>query len=85
MKDMDFSINYNLMFSDQDVPTRANTPLVFSGNNNFRGHYLQAILKYKFSPHLSGHLWSEFVFPGHFYTTSGQMMTFLRAELWLTF
>ena len=84
-KKMDFSLNYNALFSDQDVPTRANVSTAFSQNNNFRGHYLQAILKYKFSQHMSGHLWSEFVFPGHFYADTGQAMTFLRAELLFTF
>ena len=89
-KRMDFSINYNALFSDQAVATRQNisassvtglTP--FTGTGNFRGHYLQAILKYKFSQHLSGHLWSEFVFPGDYYQST-QMMTFLRAELLFT-
>jgi hypothetical protein len=84
MKDLDFSLNYNLMYSDQDVPTRANAPTAFSNNDSFRGHYLQAILKYKFSKHMTGHLWSEFVFPGHFYTSSGEAMTFLRAEMMFT-
>ena len=84
MKDLDFSVNYNLMYSDQDTPTRANVPKAFSYNGDFRGHYLQAILKYKFSKHVSGHLWSEFVFPGHFYAAP-QTMTFLRAELLFTF
>jgi hypothetical protein len=81
---LNFNLNYNLMFADQDVPTRAIVPTAFSQNDNFRGHYLQAILKYKFSKHMSGHLWSEFVFPGHFYTDVGQPMMFLRAELMFT-
>jgi hypothetical protein len=85
MRNMDFSLNYNLMYSDQDTPTRANQPQLFSRNGSFRGHYLQAILKYKFSQHVSGHLWSEFVFPGNFYASGDQAMTFLRAELWFTF
>ncbi len=87
---MNFSVNYNVMFAQQDVPTRANVPTAFTGTDgnpgggNFRGHYLQAILKYQFSRHMSGHLWSEFVFPGNYYV-SDQTMTFLRAELWFTF
>jgi hypothetical protein len=82
---MDFNVNYNLMYSDHSLPTRANVPNAFSNHDNFRGHYLQTILKYKFSRHVAGHLWSEFVFPGHFYTSSGQAMTFLRAEMMFTF
>jgi len=41
------------------------------------------VLKYKFSKHLSGHLWSEFVFPGDYYVNR-DMITFLRAEIMLT-
>jgi hypothetical protein len=89
-KKMDCSLNYNVLFANQDVPTRQNiapnpvtglTP--FTDTGNFRGQYLQAILRYKFSAHMSGHLWSEFVFPGDFYQST-QVMTFLRAELLFT-
>jgi len=89
---MNFTLSYNLLYADQAVPTRqsvapaaGSTTTPFTGTDNFRGHYLQAILRYKFSEHLSGHLWSEFVFPGHFYTSCGETMTFLRAELVFTF
>ena len=87
---MDCSLNYNVLFANQDVPTRQNiapnpvtglTP--FTDTGNFRGQYLQAILRYKFSAHMSGHLWSEFVFPGDFYQST-QVMAFLRAELMFT-
>ncbi len=68
-----------------------NPPSPFSGANpgttgggNFRGHYLQAILKYKFSRHLSGHLWSEFLLPGNYYVSHG-LVDFLRAEVMVTF
>jgi hypothetical protein len=84
-KQMDFSLMYNALFANEDVPTRATVPTAFRNTDNFRGHYVQAILKYKFSQHLSGHLWSEFVFPGKYYVTTDQTMTFLRAELMLTF
>jgi hypothetical protein len=55
----------------------------FTGTGIFRGHYLQSVLKYKFSPHLSGHLWGEVLFPGDYYVNK-TMMTFLRAELMFT-
>jgi len=59
-------------------------PSPFSnGTGIFRGHYCQGVLKYKFSKHLSGHLWSEFVFPGDYYANR-DMITFLRAEIMLT-
>ena len=92
MKDLDFSLSYYAMFADQDVPTRdlnvtllgETTPDLFSKTGNFRGHYLQAVLKYKFSQHMTGHLWSEFLFPGNFYA-SDQLVTFLRGEVMFTF
>jgi hypothetical protein len=96
VKNLDFSASYFAMFADQAVPTRdLNETLLpalggpamlgpFTGTGNFRGHYLQAVLKYKFSKHLSGHLWSEFLFPGNYYV-SRSMMDFLRAEIMFTF
>lgn len=82
----EFIANYYALFADQSTPTsasNANLPQ-FSQNGNFRGHMLQAILKYKFNARITGHLWSEFVFPGDFYAHQ-EMMTFLRAELMVTF
>jgi len=68
-----------------------NPPSPFSGANpgstgggNFRGHYLQAVLKYQFSRHLSGHLWGECLFPGDYYVSRGPV-DFIRAELMFTF
>jgi hypothetical protein len=84
IKDMNFSLSYNALFANQDVPTQATVPTSFTGTGDFRGHYLQAVLKYKFNKHLSAHLWSEFLFPGDFYT-SRSMMDFLRAEVMYTF
>ena len=84
IKDMNFSLSYNALFADQDVPTQATVPTAFTGTGDFRGHYLQAVLKYKFSKHVSGHLWSEFLFPGDYYVSRG-MMDFLRAEVLFTF
>ena len=92
IKDMNFSLSYYALLADQDTPTRplnqafglpaAATP--FTNNGNFRGHYLQAVLKYKFTKNISGHLWSEFLFPGDFYVSRG-MVDFLRAELMFSF
>ncbi len=86
IKKMDFSLSYYALFADQDAPTRA-LPFAqsaFSGNGDFRGHYLQAILKYKFNEYVSAHLWSEFLWEGDFYAHQ-QMMDFLRAEVMFTF
>ncbi len=92
IKDMNFSVSYYALFADQDTPTRPlnqalgmpTTVTPFSNDGNFRGHYIQAVLKYKFSKHVSGHLWSEFLLPGDFYV-SRDTMSFLRAEMMFTF
>ena len=85
-KAMDVSASYFVLLADQEVPTRA-VPLggdAFSHDGIFRGHYVQAVLKYKFSRHLNGHLWGEMVLPGDYYT-SKDMISFLRAEMMFTF
>jgi hypothetical protein len=84
LKNLDVILNYNALFAQQEVPTRATIPTAFTQNGNFRGHYLQSVVKYKFSKHMSGHLWAEFVFPGDYYV-SDQVMTFLRGEVMMTF
>ena len=84
IKDMNFSLSYNALFADQDVPTQATVPTAFTGTGDFRGHYLQSIIKYKFTKHLSGLLMGEFLFPGDFYA-SRAVMDFVRAEIMYTF
>jgi hypothetical protein len=83
-KGMTFSAMYTPLFAPQSVPTRATTPGVFSMDGNFRGHYLQTILKHQFSKHVAAHLWGEFVWMGDYYRQH-DLMTFLRAEVLLTF
>jgi hypothetical protein len=90
---LEFSSSYFALFAVQDSPTRdlnavffgtrSNAGEPFSGTGDFRGHYLQNVLKYKFNEHISGHLWSEFLFPGDFYIHR-QAMSFLRAEIMFT-
>jgi Alginate export len=96
IKKLNFSASYYALFADQEVPTRdldatllpaLGAPAMvspFTGKGNFRGHYLQSVLKYQFNKHLSGHLWSEFLFPGDYYVDH-TTMTFLRAEVMMTF
>jgi hypothetical protein len=90
IKDTTFSATYNAMFAPVNTPTRAVVPSYFSGTTpganggNFRGHYLQTVLKHKFNDHVSAHLWSEFVWAGDYYTQKN-LMTFLRAEVLFTF
>ena len=93
-KDLNFSASYYALLADQSVVTRNfnnaklgalgfTGPAPFTDTGTFRGHYLQAVVKYKFSKHVSGHLWGEVLFPGDFYA-SRQTMSFLRAELMFT-
>src|SRR5208283_3145143 len=96
IKDMNFSLSDYVLYADQDVPTRdLNETFIpsmggpatqgpFTCNGDYRGDYLQAVLKYKFNKHLTGHLWGECLFPGDFYVSRG-MMCFLRAEVMFTF
>jgi Alginate export len=95
-KNLDFSAAYYALFADQAVPTRdLNATLSpalglpamagpFTTTGTFRGHYFQTILKYKFSNHMSGHLWGECLLPGDYYVSKG-LITFLRAEVMFTF
>ena len=84
IKDTTFSATYNAMFSPVDTPTRTVSPASFTGTGNFRGHYLQTVLKHKFNDHFSAHLWGEFVWMGDYYQQR-DLMTFLRAEVLFTF
>ena len=83
-KAMNLSAYYNAWFAPQDVPTRARTPAAFTNDGNFRGHYLQAILKQQFNKNISGHLWGEFIWAGDYYSDR-DFMDFLRAEVLFTF
>ena len=80
LKNLDFSAAYYALFSPEAVPTRAASATLFSGGSNFRGHFISSVLKYKFSSHVSGHLWGECLFPGDFYAHTDPM-PFLRAEV----
>ena len=82
-KNLDFNASYFALFADQTVATRGSSTL-FTQTGNFRGHFLQAVLKYKFSKHLSAHIWGELEFPGDYYVYR-QMWSFARAEVMLTF
>ena len=83
-RNMDLTANYFALFAPESVPTREASAMLFTHKNDFRGHFVQAVLKYKFGPHLSGHLWGECLFPGGFYANKDPM-PFLRGELFFTF
>jgi len=89
LKDTTFSATYNALFSPESTPTRAidagaPTSTIFSRDGNFRGHYLQTVLKHKFNDHVSAHLWGEFIWMGNYYKQQ-DLMSFLRAEVLFTF
>lgn len=79
VKNLDFCADYNALFAPQSSAAAG-----LFGGGNFRGHYIQAVLKYKFSRHVAAHLWGEWVFAGDYYA-SRDLFSFLRAEVYLTF
>jgi hypothetical protein len=83
MKGMTVGAYYNALFAPESTPTRAlagTVPTLFSGDGNFRGHFLQAVLTHTFNRHIKGHLWSEFLWQGDYYSQR-DAMSFLRAEI----
>jgi len=84
MKNMELSTSYYALFAMNDVPTREASKTLFSNNDNFRGHFVSAVLKYKFSQHMNGHLWGECLMPGNYYAYD-TLIPFLRAEVMFTF
>ena len=83
MKNLDFSAAYYALLAPESVPTRAASSTLFGGGN-FRGHFIQSVLKYKFNAHVSGHLWGECLFPGDYYANRDPM-PFVRTEVAFTF
>jgi hypothetical protein len=81
-----FSAAYNALFAFEAVPTRrvSSAASQFSYDGNFRGHYVQAVLRHQFNKYISGHLLGECVWQGNFYTQDA-LMTFLRAEVMVSF
>jgi len=92
IKDLEFNASYYALFAQNSVPTLGATEVfaqgdprrLFTDSGNFRGHFTQAVLKYKFSQHMTGHLWGELLFPGDYYVNQN-MITFLRGEVMFTF
>jgi len=85
LKDLDFSAAYYVLLAPESTPTRgAGGTTLFSHADNFRGHFIQSVLKYKFNAHASGHLLGECLFPGNYYVTKNPI-PFLRAEVVFAF
>ncbi len=84
VKGLNFNAMYNALFAPESTPTRTIAPTRFSNNGNFRGHYVQGILKYQFNKHLAAQVKGELLFEGDYYAQR-DLMTFLRTELNFTF
>ena len=90
IKDTTFSAMYNALLAPESVPTRdittssSSSTEQFSRNGNFRGHYIQLVLKHQFNKHLSAYVMDENICQGDYYR-SRDVMTFVRAEVNLTF
>jgi hypothetical protein len=84
IKDTTFSAMYNALLAPEQTPTRAVATAQFSNNGNFRGHYVQAVLKHQFSKHMSAYVMGEGIWQGDYYAQR-DLMTFVRAEINLTF
>jgi hypothetical protein len=87
VKDTTFTAMYNALLAPESIPTRDMTTTTteqFSRNGNFRGHYVQTVLKHQFSKHVSGYVMGEGIWQGDYYTQH-ELMTFIRAEINLTF
>ena len=62
----------------------ARSAALFSGEGDFRGHYVQTVLKHQFNKHVSANLWGEFMWTGDYYQQQ-TFMDYLRAEVLFTF
>jgi len=82
-KNTSVSATYNALFAIEDSPTRT-TSALFSRDSNFRGHLVQVVVKQKFTKQLSGTVLAEYCPMGGYYTHTDDM-TFLRAEMLVTF
>jgi hypothetical protein len=84
VKGTTFSMTYNAWFAPENVPTRTLNSALFSRSGNFRGHFVQVVLRRQFSKHLSGHLLGEILWPGDYYSRR-DTLSYLRGELLVTF
>ena len=89
IKGVNFNAMYNALFAPENTPTRdASIPVTgkerFSDNGNFRGHYLQGILKYQISKSVAAQIKGEVLWEGDYYAQR-DLMSFLRTELTFVF
>ena len=87
LKGMAFNLMYNALFAPESTPTRDTTTATverFSKDGNFRGHYLQGILRQQFNKYLSAQIKAEVLWEGDYYAQR-DLMSFVRTEVIFTF
>ena len=84
VKGLNFNAMYNALFAPESTPTRTIAATQFSNNGNFRGHYVQGILKYQWNKYVTTQVKGELLCEGDYYSHR-DLMSFLRTELNITF
>jgi hypothetical protein len=84
VKGLNFNAMYNALFAPESTPTRTIAATQFSNNGNFRGHYVQGILKYQWNKYVTAQVKGELLCEGDYYSHR-DLMSFLRTELNFTF
>jgi len=87
VKGTTFSAMYNALLAPESIPTRDTTSATterFSRDGNFRGHFVQGILKHQFNKNISALVKGELLWEGDYYAQR-DLMTFIRTELTFTF
>jgi hypothetical protein len=84
LKGLNFNLMYNALFAPESIPTRTLAATQFNNKGNFRGHYVQGILKYQWNKYVSTQIKGELLCEGDYYAHR-DLMSFLRTELNLTF
>jgi hypothetical protein len=87
VKGLTFNAMYNALFAPEQIPTRDTTSTTterFSRDGNFRGHFVQSILKYQFNKHVSAKVTGEFLWESNYYAQH-DLISFVRTELTFTF
>lgn len=83
IKKAEFSIDYSLMFADENT---SRGKIGFSTDGSFKGQLVRSLVKYTFNPHIKALLLGELFAPGDYYAAPmDDCSAFVRAELMLTY
>ncbi len=86
VKQLELCADYHLLMANENTRRGATVAGVnaFAQDGDIRGHLFTALLRYKISPHVFGHLIGEVLLPGDYYHDDyNDTATFLRGELTL--